>query len=128
MGLTGDGTLSQTEQNWITSLYLQHSMFCNCGDPLGHLVRCLRTHITVDEGIEDEVISFAMAEPFDDGDDTGNGTGDGPALADGYVDGGLSVGASAGATVVVGRYVGVALELDVEESPLDSFSGLRGTG
>ncbi|XBA83914.1 ORF2 [torque teno Delphinidae virus 48] len=67
MGLTGK-ILTAAEQGWITNLYITHGLFCDCGEPVEHLLRCVRTHIEEDDGFEDELLTFAMDAPFEDGD------------------------------------------------------------
>ncbi|XBA83923.1 ORF2 [torque teno Delphinidae virus 51] len=91
MGLTGElkASLTQHESNWLTMIYCSHSMFCDCGEPVEHLLRLLKWHISEGDGFEDDLISFAMDQDFEDGGgDPGSsvdGTGAGD-LTGGYVD------------------------------------------
>ncbi|XBA83932.1 ORF2 [torque teno Delphinidae virus 53] len=63
--------LTGAEQTWITTIYTTHGLFCDCAEPVEHMIRCLHTHIAGDDGFEDALLTFAMEEPFDD--DTGDG-------------------------------------------------------
>ncbi|XBA84058.1 ORF2 [torque teno Delphinidae virus 55] len=68
------------ETQWLTTLHVTHSMGCNCGDPIGHLLQCVRTHIEEDDGFEDALVAFELDDAFID--DTA-GTGPGTAAASG---------------------------------------------
>ncbi|XBA84049.1 ORF2 [torque teno Delphinidae virus 4] len=66
MGLTGE------ERSWITTCLISHGLFCRCGDPIGHLSKCL-----IIQTEEDLAVAAATEDldgvPFlgDEPDDTG---------------------------------------------------------
>ncbi|XBA83935.1 ORF2 [torque teno Delphinidae virus 54] len=59
------------EEQWITMLYVTHSMGCNCGEPVEHLLQCIRTHVEDDDGFEDAVTDFDIIQNLEDLEDTG---------------------------------------------------------
>ncbi|XBA83929.1 ORF2 [torque teno Delphinidae virus 52] len=128
MGLTGRNCLTAGESSWLTSIYLFHGAFCDCGEPVQHLIKCLHSHITEDDGFGDEELTFAMDAPFDDdgdGGDTGGAPGS-AAATDGYVNAGP--GGGDGDIVVAGIYEGVGYCVEVGDTELDYSNGLRRSG
>ncbi|XBA83917.1 ORF2 [torque teno Delphinidae virus 1] len=47
--------LTLKENAWLTGCFLNHNLFCDCGDPQSHLARCL-----IIQGEEDAIFAAAM--------------------------------------------------------------------